>query len=344
MAMIPPDLISAIREGNEILCVSHVNPDGDAVGSLLGLGWLLRALGKRPTLALQDPVPDEHRILPGVNDIVTAQSPDFAATVRNRPFDLMVCVDASSADRMGTTYNPGVHVAARLVVIDHHVTNTHFGAINWVDPRCAATSQMLVYLADALDVALDGALAECLLTGIVTDTLGFRTGNTTPEVLETATRLMRGCADLAVITGRTLNRRPFSLIKLWGMVLPNVRLEDGVIWVTISQADFASTGHDHNDIGLSSFLVTADEADISAVFTEVAHHDGHPAVECSFRAKAGFDVSSVAFTLGGGGHPAASGCTLPGTLAEVEAQVVPLLMQTRRQRLQQDIESAHGAA
>lgn len=342
--MIPPDLITAIRQSHAILCVSHVNPDGDAVGSLLGIGWLLRSLGKRPTLALQDPVPEEHRVLPGAANIVTAQSPDFAAAVRNRPFDLIVCVDASSADRMGTTYNRAVHRTTHLAVIDHHVTNTHFGAINWVEPSCAATSQMLVYLADALAVALDGALAECLLTGIVTDTLGFRTSNTTPEVLEAAMRLMRGGADLATITGRTLNRRPFSLIKLWSLVLPSVRLAEGVIWAAISQADFATAVHDHNDVGLSSYLVTADEADISAVFTEVAHHDGLPSVECSFRAKPGFDVSEVALSLGGGGHPAASGCTLPGTLAEVEARVVPLLIQTRRQQLQRDTASAHGTA
>lgn len=342
--MIPPELITALLQSHAILGVSHVNPDGDAVGSLLGLGWLLRSLGKQPTLALQDPPPAEHRVLPGVHAIITAQSAEYAAQVRDRTFDLIVCVDASSPDRMGTAYHPAVHAAAPLAVIDHHVTNTLFGAINWVAPECAATSQMLVYLADALDVPLTGALAECLLTGIVTDTLGFRTSNTTPEVLEAAMRLMRGGADLAAITGRTLNRRPFSLIKLWGKVLPTVRLDEGVIWAAISKDDFASTGYDHNDIGLSSYLVTADEADLSVVFTEVINSNGAPAVECSFRSKPGFDVSRIAFALGGGGHPAASGCTVPGMLAEVEARVVALLQQSRRDQLAQGLISADGRA
>ena len=117
--------------------------------------------------------------------------------MRQHAFDLIVCLDASSPDRMGSAYNPDVHESATLVVIDHHITNTLFGDINWVEPGCASTCQMLVYLADALEVPLDGELAECLLTGMVTDTLGFRTSNTTPDVLGAAMRLMQGGADLA---------------------------------------------------------------------------------------------------------------------------------------------------
>ncbi len=198
--MIDPALLQALSEGRDILCVSHISPDGDAVGSLLGMGRLLRRLGKQPVLALQDPVPAEHRVLPGAADIITQQSPDFEIAVRQRRFDLIVCVDSSSPDRMGAVYNAPVHDAATLLVIDHHVTNTRFGAINWVAPECAAACQMLVYLADALEVPLEGELAECLLTGIVTDTLCFRTDSTTPDVLSAAMRLMQGSADLSTIT------------------------------------------------------------------------------------------------------------------------------------------------
>src|SRR5690606_26013261 len=111
---------------------------------------------------------------------------------QGRAFDLVICLDSSSPDRMGSAYNPAVHAAAPLLVIDHHITNTRFGDINWVAPETAATCQMVAYLADALEVPLDGELAPCLLTGLVTDTLCFRTSNTDAEVLETAMRLMRG--------------------------------------------------------------------------------------------------------------------------------------------------------
>lgn len=333
--MIDPKLIQLIREAETILCVSHVKPDGDAVGSLLGMGWLLRELGKRPTLALQDPVPVEHLVLPGATEIITRKHAEYRAEVVDKPFDLVICLDASSPDRMGDAYNPAVHGNAPLLVIDHHITNTYFGTVNWVAPDCAATAQMVAYLADALGVELRGNLAQCLLTGVVTDTLCFRTSNTDARVLEIAMRLMQGGADLAKITQRTVNRRPFNMIKLWSLILPTVRLQDGVIWATATPDVFVKSGHPAGDIGLASYLVTADEADMSAVLIQLADEKGSPSVECSFRAKPGYDVSKVAFALGGGGHPAAAGCTVPGTLEEVTPRVLADLQQARREQAAQ---------
>ena len=226
---------------------------------------------------------------------------------------------------MGTVYHEPLHGPAKLVVIDHHITNTCFGDINWVNPACVATCQMLVELADTLDIPLEGGLAECLLTGIVTDTLCFRTSNISAAVLAAATRLVQAGADLAAITARTLNHRPYSLLRLWGEVLPTVQLEDRIIWATISRDQFAESGYPGYDVNLSSFLVTVDEADISAVFIEKTDEKGRSAVECSFRAKPGYSVSDVAFAFGGGGHPPASGCTILGALPEVTSKVVSAL-------------------
>lgn len=333
--MIDPTLIKLIREAETILCISHVKPDGDAVGSLLGMGWLLRALGKHPTLALQDAVPVEHLVLPGATEIVTRAHADYGSAVVDRSFDLVICLDASSPDRMGDAYNPAVHGDVPLLVIDHHITNTNFGTVNWVASDCAATAQMVAYLADALDVALSGNLAQCLLTGTVTDTLCFRTSNTDARVLEVAMRLMQGGANLAQITQRTVNRRPFGMIQLWSLILPTVRLDDGVIWATASPDIFAQTGQQPGDIGLSSYLVTADEAAMSAVLIEQIDEMGQPSVECSFRAKPGYDVAKVAFALGGGGHPAAAGCTIRGTLDDVAPRVITDLQQARREQAAQ---------
>jgi phosphoesterase RecJ-like protein len=316
--MIPPTVIDSIRHSTNPLLVSHVNPDGDAVGSLLGMGWILASLGKKITLALQDAVPAEHCSLPGADRIVGVEAVTDA-------YDLIICLDASSQDRMGKVYQPG-HKAIPLLVIDHHVTNTRFGTVNWVAPECAATCQMLVELADALAVPLNGPLAQCLLTGLVTDTLCFRTSNTTPAVLETAMRLMQGGANLNDITESMLDRRPYSVLRLWGMVLNDVQMEDGVIWVSISRAQFAASGGDNQDDGgLSSLLIRTVDAKISASFIEKIDETGQPTVECSFRARRGFDISLVALALGGGGHPAASGCTVVGTLPAAIALVTPML-------------------
>jgi phosphoesterase RecJ-like protein len=335
-AVIDATVLATLAPAGRVLCISHVKPDGDAVGSLVGMGWLLRRLGKQPTLAMQDAVPVEHRVLPGAAAVFTIEHPDYTAEVVNRAFDLVVCLDASSPDRMGNAYNPDVHAAVPLLVIDHHITNTLFGTVNWIAPVCAATCQMLAYLADALGVSLDGELAECLLTGLVTDTLCFRTSNVTPAVLEVAMRLMQGGADLATITQRTVSRNPFSLIKLWSLILPGVRLEEGVIWSVATLALFAEAGHPFSDISLSSFLITADEADMSAVFVEKPDDlTAAPTVECSFRAKPGFDVAQLAFAFGGGGHPAAAGCTLQGTPDQVVPQVVAAMQIARRRQIEQ---------
>ncbi len=316
-------IINLIAAAERVLCVSHVGPDGDAIGSLVGAGWLLRALGKQPTLALHDPVPEDLRFLPGAEHVI---GPDAVTA----DYDLILCVDASSSDRMGKVYREADHADIPLAVVDHHVTNTYFGTVNWVEPDCAAACQQLVYLADALNVPLTGELATCLLTGMVTDTLGFRTPNTDADVMEAAMRLMRGGANLAEITAETLNRRRFRSIKLWGSVLPTVQLEDRVIWVTASRAQLAAADAEAADLHLASFLVSAVEADISATFIERLNDEGEQVVECSFRAKPGFNVSDVAFALGGGGHPPAAGCSLPGTLAEITPGVVKQLQAAQK--------------
>ncbi len=320
-------VVHAIQGATRVLCVSHVAPDGDAVGSLLGMGWMLHRLGKETTLALPDSPPQEFAYVPGVENIV---SPEAVGA----DFDLIICLDASSPDRMGAVYRPADHDAIPLLVIDHHVTNTYFGDLNWVEPGCAATCQMLVYLADALHLELTGELAVSLLTGLVTDTLGFRTSNTDARVLAAATRLVEGGAPLSQIVADTLSTRTFASVRLWGAALADVQLEDGIIWAVLRRADRERIqARDEDGDGLASFLVTVKEADISATFTERLDEQGAPYVACSFRAKPGFDVSSVAVALGGGGHPPAAGCTLPGVAEDVVDRVITALRTARRRSL-----------
>lgn len=322
---IPTELLSMIEQSQRVLCISHVSPDGDAYGSLLGMVWLLRHLGKTATPAMHDSLVTEFRALPGAREILSPRRVDGN-------FDLIICLDASSADRMGDVYKPKKHSQIPLVVIDHHATNTRFGVVNWVAPECAATAQMVVYLADALGVPLTGKIAECLLTGIVTDTLCFRTSNTTPAVLEAAMRLQAGGADLPTIVQTTLARLPFAALQLWSLILPAARLEQGVVWVTVRRDQLQQVGLSDNDSRLNTIMSTIIEADISAIFTEKIGKSGQPAVECSFRAKPGFNVSELAFALGGGGHPPASGCTIEGPLGETVDRVVRLLQDTRREQ------------
>lgn len=318
--MIPPALLDGVRTSQRLLAVSHMKPDGDAIGSLLALGAMRKALGKETVLSLSDPVPAIYRSLPEADTVVGPQQ-DASG------FDHVVSLDCSSLDRLGRAYSPAfAHLP--LLVIDHHVTNERFGSVNWIAPECAATCQMLLLLADALDVPLDLPMAQCLLTGLVTDTLCFRTNNTTPDVLAAGMRLLQAGANLTDITENILDQRSFGVVRLWGEVLGAAQLEQGVVWATISRSQFAACGTD-DDGSLSSLLIRTEGADISATFAEKLGESGDAAVECSFRARRGYDISAVAQALGGGGHPAAAGVTVPGTLAEAAARVIPLLQQAR---------------
>lgn len=322
----PNGLLDNILSSHDILCISHVGPDGDAVGSILGMGYILENLGKNPTLSLQDSLSDALSETPGAEKIV---GPEKVAD----HYDLIVVLDASSPDRMGSVFRENVHGSIPLVVIDHHITNTNFGIVNWIAPECAATCQMLLYLADALSVPLDGPLAEALLMGLTTDTLGYRTEQTDERVLEAAMRLTRAGGSLSAITARTLNRRPFSILQLWGKALQKVKLEDGVIWATVTYDEMLEIGSPDGDVQLSSTLITAAEADMSAAFTEKRADGGLAAVECSFRAKPGFDISQIALELGGGGHPPAAGCTVPGELTPTIERIVGMLKKARQAQL-----------
>ena len=318
------EIADLLRRGGRVLAISHVSPDGDAIGSLLGFGWVLRSADPDGfaqstgtlTLACADPVPAQFQWLPGAGEIISAPPAG--------PWDVVVGLDASDGARLGSPFRPADFGAAPIVVIDHHVTNLRFGTLNYVDPSAVATSQIVVDLADALGAAIGREAATCLLTGLVTDTLGFRTSNVTPQVMAVAMRLMEAGANLAEITERSLNHKPLNTLRLWGQALVNLQINGRVVWASITRQMRYQVGAPLNgDGGLVSQLINAPEAVIAAIFSETAEGE----IEIGFRAKSGYDVSQIALSLGGGGHPQASGCAIAGPLADAEARVLPMMLQ-----------------
>lgn len=315
------EAIALIRTAQRPLLITHVDPDGDAIGSLLGLGWALRRLGKSPTLCSTSGVPSRYAFLPGAEDVAT--QPDTGA-------DLLISVDCADMGRLGLSAEALAALQAKpWLNLDHHVTNTTFATVNLIDTEAAATAEVVLDIVDALGVPLDQEIVTCLLCGLVTDTLGFRTANVTPRVLERAARLMRAGAPLAHIIEMALNRRPYSGLCMWAAGLGTMRLEDGIIWAHLSRQARATCGPVAGaETGLVNFLLSAQEAEIAVLFTE--REDG--TVDVSMRAKPGHDISAVATALNGGGHPLAAGCSLPGPLPEVEARVLGLLRDYLRRR------------
>jgi len=320
-----------IQAAHSPLLVCHVSPDGDAIGSLTGLARVLRQMKLEPTMACSDPMPSRFRYIPGADGVVQSIKTSF---------DLVVSLDCSDRERLGHFAHMPAFDSVPLLNIDHHLTNLHFGTVNLVDANASSTAEVVLRLLDHMGVSLDAELATCLLTGIVTDTRGFRTSNVTLQVMEATLRLMKAGASLPGITRRSLDRRPTAAIRLWGAALAELQSAGRVIWTSITPEMRRAAGYNGNgDAGLVSFLISADDADVAVVFVE--REDGR--IEIGFRALPGFDVGHVALVLGGGGHALAAGCTLPGPMAKAQAQVL-VALQADLARQRQAMEARLDAA
>lgn len=302
--------VEAILRAQDILVISHEDPDGDAIGSILGFAWALRQLGKRVHPACPDPVPSVYRFLPGSGEIA-------AISATNQ--DLIVTLDGSDKTRFGDCFDPERDRDILVVNIDHHVTNTHFADINWVDPSYSATCEMIVDLLPRLGLAIDARIATCLLTGALTDTLGFRTRTTSPRVLRIAGQLVEAGAPLAEITDQVFNRRALKALRLWGKVIEDMQFDDGLVWASSTIAMRRDCGVDRMATnGVVNLLAAVREAHVAVLFTE--RETGE--VEVSLRSRPGYNVAPVALRLGGGGHPQAAGCRISGPLEAAKERVL----------------------
>lgn len=295
------------------LLICHISPDGDAVGSMVGLGRLLRQMGLAPTLVCSDPLPNTLSFIPNTDEIVSQV---------DAPFDLVIALDSSDVERLGHLPKLPRFADVPLLNIDHHKTNLNFGDVNLVDSRASSTAEIVLRLLETMAVLLDADTATALLAGIVADTRGFRTDNVTPQVMEAALRLMQAGASLPYVALHALDTRPTAAIRLWGVALSRLQVEDRVAWTNIPLAARRETGYTGNgDASLVSFLISAEDADAAAVFVECDDRR----VEVGLRAKPGFDVAQVALQFGGGGHALAAGCTLPGPLEEAQTRLLAVL-------------------
>lgn len=299
-----------------ILIVSHVRPDGDAIGSLLGLGLALREAGKNVETVLTDGLPASFRHLPGSDQVKKTVA---------APFDLFVTVDCADFRRTGKQFE---NYRQPDVNIDHHVTNERFGELNLIQPESVATCAVLTEHLPDWGLTISRAVAENLATGIVTDTLGFRTSNTSPACLRQAAILMETGINLPELYDIALNRRSYQAAHYWGSGLANLKSEHGIVYATLTVADRKACGYGGNDdADLINLISTIEKHKIGMVFVEQS--DSH--VKISWRAlQPGVDVSGLAKSFGGGGHQAAAGADIPGTLAEIQ----PKVLQATRDMLQ----------
>jgi phosphoesterase RecJ-like protein len=295
---------SRLAAAQSVLVTSHVRPDGDAIGSLLGLGLALENAGKTVQMVLADGISSTFRHLDGADKIHTKI---------DGAFDTFITVDCADYRRTG---KPFEKLSQPDLNIDHHITNELFGKLNLVEGREVATSAILTNHLPVWGYPITKPIAAALLTGIVTDTLGFRTSNVTPEAMRQAALLMETGVDMPDLYMRGLVRRSFAAARYWGAGLTSLERKDGMVWSTLTIADRKVAGYSGNDdADLINVISAIDGYKVGMIFVEQPKNR----VKISWRAlEPGIDVSPIATRFGGGGHAAAAGADVDGSLEDVK--------------------------
>jgi phosphoesterase RecJ-like protein len=304
-----------IRDNEDIFVATHVRPDGDALGSLLGLALALEKLDVRVARLCANPVPSQYQFLPGA-DRVSGHLPEWAPR-------LGIVVDCDGLARVGRLERTFAELPY-LIDIDHHATNNSFGEVRLIDSTAAASGEIVRRLLRSLQVPLDEAIATCLYAAILTDTGRFTYGNTTDRSLRIASELVRAGADPHHIARKIYEERSLAASHLLGVALSRLMadLDAEVVSSALVQADFAETGAAPADTeGIIDHLRAIGGPRLALLFVEM--HDGD--VRVSLRSDGSVDVSEIAAAFGGGGHMMAAGCALPGRVQDARARVLAVV-------------------
>ncbi|MEM4408701.1 MAG: bifunctional oligoribonuclease/PAP phosphatase NrnA [Candidatus Caldarchaeum sp.] len=324
-----------IDDATRILLAAHVNPDGDTLGGVLALYHGLR-LGKEVIPICHDPVPQNLRFLPGAEKVICAkEKPKVIARLEEEPADLAIIVDMNSPSRLGLI-QPLVDSAKRFAIIDHHPPPEPFSPglrLTW--PDYSATCLILYDILGHLGIPFTKNIAQCLLTGIATDTGNFRYGNTDPKSLRAAAHLLELGANISQIAEHLWEKKPLSAMKLMARAIENMQTfaKQRLVISRLSEKDFRECGGDDEDTdNIVNILGWLETAEIYALFREFKKGK----VRVSVRSKGEINIATVCQKFGGGGHPNAAGCTIEGSLSYAMEKVGSSLERLLTKKTQKD--------
>jgi phosphoesterase RecJ-like protein len=304
-----------LRANDRFLAVTHENPDGDALGSMLAITLGLRSLGKdvEMFLASDAPTPGEYSFL-DLSDVRHALPDDIAERV-------LVAVDCANERRLGPDPE-AFQRALRVVDIDHHHDNSRFGAVNLIVDGASSTAEIIRDVLDRLDVELTPAIAEALYVGLVTDTGRFQYSNTTPKSLRLAAELVDAGADVHGIFRHVYETVQFAKLKLLARALDRAQLAAGgrLVISHLLREDFGDVGAEEPySEGIIDYLRSVEGSEMVALIREPPR-DGGPARRVSLRSSHDeIDVSAIAAAAGGGGHRQAAGFSSEESIEEIAA-------------------------
>lgn len=295
-------VINALRKAERVTAICHENPDADTVGAAIAICLIAEIMGKEAEIVSVDTPSVLFDFLPRMGQV--RRSPGL------EPDTAVVC-DAASLARVGRSIseNKVWLAASHLVNIDHHATNTFFGAVNHVDPTAAATCQLVAELLPDLGIQPDAQIATALLTGIVRDSNGFSDANTSPSTLRTAANLMDAGASVSLVHRKILAELPLSTMTLWGQLLTHLqqRFDGRVVFTVLRMEMLEATGTKQDDAdGIAEFITRSQGAQVSLLLREL----GPSETRASIRTVEPVDATAIAARFGGGGHARRAGCTM----------------------------------
>lgn len=313
------NIIDTLLNSRNVLITAHKSPDGDSLGSQLGLAGLLDHMNIPYTIANEGDIPEKYLFLPGIDSIRNIEKmPETAGS-----FDTVVIIECSSLDRIGEVQRL-IDNDARVINIDHHQDNQSFGHINWQDNQASAAGEMIYDLMRHGSFPISKAMATNLYTAILTDTGRFHYSSTTPNSLRVSAHLIELGADPVEITEKVYyNLRP-QLIHLTGMALANIqyRLEGRLCLLTVDRKMMEAAGAGRGDTeGLVNYAMYSNGVEVGVLFTEVDDR----ATKVSFRSQNAIDVADMAAHFGGGGHINASGCFLEMPLDQARETIMKFI-------------------
>lgn len=307
-------VVELIENKKDFAITTHVRPDGDGIGSSLGLCWLLRSLGKNAEVIVRDHIPVSYEELPGAGDIRIVSKID-------KSYDAVFVIECSDINR------PGIEkLEEQLTVnIDHHATCEHFGKINWIDSTASACGEMIYNLCKAIGGRVTKEIAECVYMALVTDTGSFHFPNTTERTLKVASELVKVGVKPAEISEAVYNSYPWSRIELMRQVLATIKRDETgrVAWMrqTLEMAENAGAVDGDNN-GFVNIPLAAKEVEAAVYMRETFPNT----YRVSLRSKDGINVAKVAEQFGGGGHKNAAGCRVSGDWDDWEQQIVSAMI------------------
>ncbi len=300
-----------ILQAKTAVVVAHIDPDGDTLGSMLAMAFILEKMGLAVIMYSADGVPNTYKFMKGIDKVISNPP--------KKELDLMVTVDASGLDRIGRKKIN----AKKVINIDHHPDNSNFGDLNYVE-FLSAVGELVYKIAKEFGIEITQDMAEALYVSIITDTGNFRYSNTLPSTFAAAKELTEHGANPYQIANKIYDTKNVESLKLLACTLNNMQMspDKKIVWSSITKDMIHSIKAKPEDfIGIIDELRTVREAEVAILFRE----EKNGSIKINFRSKGKANVSKIANELGGGGHVQAAGCTLDMPLADAQKKVIDLI-------------------